>query len=72
VTLFLGTGFLAAMAAANVAYLAGVMVEAVVKPRDVEAYRRRAWNLGYWGSVALPFLFPLLVTAASLNPGLLD
>lgn len=66
-TLFLGTGFLVVMAAANVAYLAGVLVEMIVKPRDVDAYRVRAWNLGFWGSVALPFLFPLLVTAVTLS-----
>lgn len=71
-TLFLGTGFLVVMAGANIAYLAGVLVETIVRPRDVEAYRKRAWALGFWGSIALPFLFPLLVLAATLNPGLLD
>lgn len=66
-TLFLGAGFLVVMAAANVAYLAGVLTETIVRPRDLDGYRNRAWNLGFWGSLALPFLFPLLVTASTLG-----
>lgn len=66
-TLFLGTGFLAVMAAANVAYLAGVLLETMLRPRNVEAYRTRAWNLGFWGALALPFLFPLIITASTLG-----
>ncbi|ATQ42066.1 hypothetical protein [Caulobacter mirabilis] len=66
ITLFLGTGFLAIMVGANLAYLAGVLTETVVRPVDVEGFRRRTWSLGFWGSIALPFLFPLFVLSAVL------
>lgn len=58
-TLWLGLGYLVYMAAANVAYLIGPALEAWLKPADPTRYRRSAHALGFWGSVALPFLFPL-------------
>ena len=57
-TLFLGTGFLVLMGAANICYLLGPLTESLVKPGDVARFRRTAYAGGFWGSVALPFVFP--------------
>lgn len=59
-TLFLGALFLVVMGVANLAYLLGPTGEAMLRPRDVGAYRRNAFAMGFWGSVALPFLVPLV------------
>lgn len=71
VTLLLGAGFLVLMGFANIFYLLGATVESMVAPRDRDAFRKAAFALGYWGSLALPFLFPLVNLAAliSLGPG---
>jgi hypothetical protein len=60
ITLFLGTGYLVLMGIANVLYLLGPAIEAWVRPRDLVSYRRTAFAMGFWGSAALPFLFPLV------------
>lgn len=59
-TLLLGAGFLIVMGAANVLFLLGAWTESFLAPPDVGAFRRQAYSLGFWGSVALPFVFPLL------------
>ena len=58
-TLFLGTAFLVLMGMANICYLLGAWSESVVAPNDRSAFRARAFGLGFWGSLAVPFLFPL-------------
>lgn len=58
-TLFLGTGFLVLMGLANIFFLLGILTESVARPDDLDHFRTTAWNLGFWGSMALPFLFPL-------------
>lgn len=58
-TLFLGLGFLIAMGAANVFYLLGPAVESLVRPADPARFRATAFRMGFWGSLALPFVFPL-------------
>lgn len=58
-TLFLGTGFIVVMGIANVCFLLGPWTEKVAKPDDVDAFRETAWKLGFYGSIAVPFLFPL-------------
>jgi hypothetical protein len=68
-TLFLGIGFLVFMGAANLFYLAGVIVESIVKPTNVDGFRRSAYALGFWGSAAAPFLFPLSILAMLLIGG---
>ncbi len=55
---FLGIAFLLLMGAANVCYLLGPLTESVVKPTDIDRYRRTAFTCGFWGSIALPFVFP--------------
>jgi hypothetical protein len=59
-TLALGTAFLILMFAANVCFLIGPALESWLRPADPARYRARAWPLGLWGSVALPFAFPLI------------
>lgn len=60
VTLLLGCGFLVVMGAANIFYLLGALTESIVAPADRAAFRRQAFALGFWGSVAAPFIFPLI------------
>ena len=65
-TLFLGVGYLIVMGFANVAYLLGPAVEAWVKPRDVDRYRRNAFTMGNWGSLIVPLSCPLVQFAILL------
>ncbi len=57
-TLFLGIMFLLVMGAANVCYLLGPVTESLVRPADIDRFRRTTFAAGSWGSVALPFVFP--------------
>ena len=66
-TLFLGTAYLLLMGVANVCYLAGPAVEAWVGPGNRSAYRRTAYAMGFWASLAVPFAFPLAQLAALLS-----
>lgn len=66
ITLFLGVGYLLVMGVANVCYLLGPAAEGWNHPADVDAYRRRAWALGRWGSLLVPFSFPLVLLAISI------
>src|SRR5437879_613834 len=59
-TIFLGTVFLVVMGVANVCYLLGPAVEGWVKPADVDRYRKTAYAMGLWGSLAVPAIFPLV------------
>ena len=56
-----GIAYLLVMAAANLCYLLGPLSEAVLRPTDVNGYRRRMFGLGFWLSVALPFAYPALL-----------
>lgn len=62
-TLFLGVVYLVVMGFANVFYLLGPAVEAWVEPQDVDSYRRHAFAMGAWGSLIVPFSFPLVQLA---------
>lgn len=44
------------MAAANVAFLLGALVEAMLKPHPVQAYRHRAYALGSILAIGLPLI----------------
>lgn len=63
VTLLLGVLYLIVMGFANVCYLLGPAVEAWVRPSDLARYRRTAFAMGNWGSLIVPFSFPLWVLA---------
>jgi hypothetical protein len=62
-----GIGFLCAVLVANVCYLLGPLAERVVAPGDVERFRLSTYRLGFWFSVALPFLIPALVLFAVVD-----
>jgi len=66
-TLFLGSAWLVVTGIANLAFLMGPALEAWLKPTDLERYRRTAWGMGFWGSLAVPFIFPTLQLAAILT-----
>lgn len=56
-----GVLYLLIMGVANLFYLLGPLSEAVLRPVDVDVYRRRMFGLGFWLSVALPFAYPILL-----------
>jgi hypothetical protein len=60
-TAFQGVGYLLMIALANVCYLAGAFSESVIKPTNVDRYRRVTFQFGFWFSVLLPFSIPALV-----------
>lgn len=68
-TLFLGTLYLGVMGIANICYLVGPLGEAWLKPADPARYRSTAFAMGLWGSIALPFLFPLVNLSSLIAHG---
>jgi hypothetical protein len=50
---FSGIGYLFMMAIANVCYFAGPLSESLIKPQNVERYRRMTFQLGLWFSVVI-------------------
>ena len=57
-----GFGWLIMMFVANVCFFLGPLSEQWLRPRNVDAYRKIAFRLGFWCSVALPFSIPVLLT----------
>ncbi len=68
-TLFLGAAFLVLMGIANVCFLLGPWTEKVARPVNVQDFRTTAWRMGFFGSIAVPFLFPLVNFAMLLGGG---
>jgi len=68
-TIFLGTVYLLVMGVANVCFLLGPALEGGVRPADVDRYRRTAWAMGRWGSLIVPFTFPLVQLAMLIAQG---
>ena len=66
-TLFLGIGFLVLMGIANICYLAGPALEAWLRPADTDQFRKSAYALGFWGSIAVPFIAPALNLAVLIG-----
>ena len=66
-TLATGLLWLVAMGVANLLFFLGPVSERVLKPTDRDAYRRRVFGLGFWFSMAVPFLFPAAVLIAILS-----
>jgi hypothetical protein len=64
-TVFQAIGYLFMMGVANVCYFAGPLSESLVKPTNLDRYRRATYWLGFGFSVLLPFSIPALVF---LNP----
>ena len=65
-TAFQGLGYLFMMAIANVCYFAGPLSESLVKPQNIQRYRRTTFQVGFWFSVLLPFAIPLVVGCSYL------
>ena len=61
VLVFQGFAYLFMMLVANVCFCLGPILEAWLKPRNVAKYRTITFSLGFWCSVALPFIVPLLL-----------
>ena len=56
-----GIAYLLFMVAANIFYFFGALSERLPRVRDLESHRRFAYDFGFWFSVALPFMGPLLL-----------
>jgi hypothetical protein len=64
-----GGGYLFMMLIANSCYLLGPIMECLIRPRDVDRFRRTCFHLGCWFSFCLPFSIPALLAAQALiNP----
>ena len=63
-TLALGVAYLVVMGIANVCFLLGPLSEAVMRPADPRSFRRSAFAMGFWASIALPFAVPAITLAA--------
>jgi hypothetical protein len=67
---FQGFGYLFMMLVANVCFFLEPLSEWLLRPRNVGRYRKIAFRLGFWGSVALPFGMPtFLLFVATFYPG---
>ena len=66
-TMAQGLAWLLAMGVANILFLLGPVSETVLRPADPDDYRRRMFGLGFWFSMAVPFLFPALVLIGLLT-----
>jgi hypothetical protein len=66
-TAFQGIGYLFMMGIANVCYFAGPISESLLKPMNVDRYRRVTFQLGFWFSVLLPFSIPAIVAFSYLT-----
>ena len=58
-TLFLGAAFLLLMGVANILFLLGAISESIIAPANRDSFRKQAFALGFFGSMSLPFVFPL-------------
>jgi hypothetical protein len=56
-----GIGYALAMALANVCFNLGRWSESLLRPSDPRRYRERAYRLGLWFSVTLPFFIPAAI-----------
>jgi hypothetical protein len=66
---FQGFGYLFMMFVANICFFLGPLSEWLLHPRNVGRYRRIAFRLGFWCSVALPFGIPtFLFLVAAFYP----
>jgi len=66
-TAFQAVGYLFMMAVANICYFLGPLSERIIKPTDLETYRRITFRLGFWLSVLLPFSIPGLLAYVCLT-----
>ncbi len=65
-TLFQGVGYLIMMLIANIFFFLGPITESIVKPIDVDRFRKRTFGFGYWFSFILPFSIPVILIIINL------
>lgn len=65
---FGGVAYLIVIGLANIFYYLGPLAEFVLNPADPMILRQRLYALGFWLSVSLPFLVPLLVALSAFGP----
>jgi len=58
---FQGVGYLFMMLIANLFYNLGPFVDRHYNKNNTEEFRQRLFNFGFWFSVGLPFLIPILI-----------
>ena len=58
---FQGFLFMIVILIANLFYNLGAFTDKHFNKRNEEKFRQRIYNLGFWFSVALPFLIPILI-----------
>jgi hypothetical protein len=67
--IFQGVGYLIMMLIANLFFNLGAVAESILDPTNPDRFRTITFNLGFWFSVALPFLIPgLLVLMLIATP----
>lgn len=69
--MFLGQGLLYTvyMVIAHVCYLLGAVVESLVRPQPVAAYRRYAWTLGTIAAAGLPLMAAMVICLVMMLGG---
>jgi hypothetical protein len=60
-TLVQAFGYLIMIGVANLFYFLGPIAERIIKPSDPSRFRLLAYQMGFWGSVSLPILIPILL-----------
>jgi hypothetical protein len=64
---FTALGAIAILVVANLCYLLGPLSEWLIRPDDVGRYRFVTYGLGFWLSMALPFLVPAFSLAIAFR-----
>ncbi|MCB4800280.1 hypothetical protein [Neotamlana laminarinivorans] len=59
--IFQGIGYLIMMGIANIFYNIGAFSEEIIKPKNVDQFRNRIFNIGFWISCFLPFSIPIIL-----------
>lgn len=60
-TIFQGVGYLIMLSIANIFYGLGYWVDSRLNKNNSLEFRVKLFNAGYWFSICLPFIVPLLV-----------
>ena len=60
-TLIQGFGYLVMIGVANVFFFLGPISEQAIRPKDPLRFRMYTYRMGFWGSVSLPLLIPILL-----------
>ena len=60
-TLAQGIAYLVMMGVANICFFIGPISELIVRPNDIPRYRSVTFAFGFWFSVLLPFIIPVML-----------